>query len=48
MGDAAEPAKGSEPQTQAVDAGVPPPYRPEIRAAAEPVCCGSGCVDCPF
>jgi hypothetical protein len=22
--------------------------RPEIRAAFEPTCCGSGCVDCPF
>jgi hypothetical protein len=24
------------------------PVRPEIRAAFEPTCCGSGCVDCPF
>jgi len=22
--------------------------RPEIRAAFEPACCGSGCADCPF
>ncbi len=24
------------------------PVRPEIRAAFEPTCCGSGCADCPF
>jgi hypothetical protein len=24
------------------------PFRPEIRPAAEPTCCGSGCDDCPF
>jgi hypothetical protein len=24
------------------------PARPEIRAAFEPTCCGSGCADCPF
>jgi hypothetical protein len=24
------------------------PLRPEIRAAFEPTCCGSGCADCPF
>jgi hypothetical protein len=30
------------------DCSPPEPFRPDIRPALEPVCCGSGCDGCPY
>jgi len=39
------PATGAQPQS---DDCASKPFRPDIRPASEPTCCGSGCDDCPF
>ena len=43
-GDAQSPTTAQPPRDECASK----PFRPEIRPAAEPTCCGSGCDDCPF
>jgi hypothetical protein len=43
---------GEVPQIEPIESDCPrttdAAIQPEIRAAFEPTCCGSGCADCPF
>jgi hypothetical protein len=39
---------GDDERCDTVNNDIKTPVCPEIRAAFEPTCCGSGCADCPF